>query len=125
VAWDPETLRLIFEGKHPNDKRGLRVIASLDGYRALPPEWRFEDPGTGAACLPKPAPVVGQSSIFHDGCGICAPFNRRAYKQHEGPHGDWGGPESWLNVHGHVRATTLAAMFAVIVGHLKASSGMK
>jgi len=125
VSWDPETLRLTFEGKHPNDNRPIRAIAALDGYRALPPAWSFEAPDTGATCLPKPAPVGGQSSIFHNGCGICAPFNRRAYKQHGGPHGDWGGPECWLNVRGHVQATTLAAMFAVIVGHLKASPGMK
>jgi hypothetical protein len=125
VSWDSETLRLTFEGKHPNDNRPIRVVAALDDYRALPPAWSFEVPDTGIACLLKPAPVVGQSSIFNDKCSICAPFNRRAYKQCGGPHGDWGGPECWLNVRGHAWATTLAAMFAVIVGHLKASPGIK
>ena len=123
VTWDPEGLRLIFEGLHPNNQRALRIIAAVDGYRALPPSWAFEDATTGTPCLPKRGTVAGKQSIFYKGCGICAPFNRRAYKEHGGPHGNWSGPESWLNVHGYARAIRLADMFALIVGHLKASPG--
>jgi len=129
VSWDPETLRLSFEGKHPNDSTPLRVVASVDGYKALPPIWTIEDPTGGSAkqpFFPKPGTDAGvRQSMFIDKNVICAPFNRLAYKQHGGPHGDWGGPECWLDVKGHIRGTTLASMFASILSHLKASPGMK
>jgi hypothetical protein len=64
-------------------------------------------------------------SIFHGSGVICAPFNRLAYGEHGGPHGDWGGPLSWLNVRGHVRATALADMLALIIAHLNYSPGWK
>lgn len=28
---------------------------------------------------------------------ICVPFNRFAYANYQGPHGDWGGPDNWLS----------------------------
>jgi len=129
VSWNPEILRLTFEGIHPNDGMKVRIVANVDGYRALPPSWTFENPAESQPKQPffpkAGTPKGGQGSIFHGSNTMCAPFNRLAYKQHGGPHGNWGGPECWLNVKGHIRETNLAGMFASIIVHLKASPGMK
>lgn len=128
VAWDPESLALRFEGKHPRDGSAVRLISDVDGYRALPPLWRFEDPATGKVLSPIPGSMrSGKGSIFHSDNLICAPFSRAAYAENGGPHQDWGGPANWLRAHsaGAVQATSLAAMFATILGHLSASPGMK
>lgn len=128
AAWDPEVLRLTFEGTHPGDGTSLRIVADVSGYRGLPPSWTFDAPASGkAAPFPRPGKLRGGAgSIFHGSRRICAPFNRLAYKQHDGPHGDWGGPANWLQVqkNRHVRANRLADMLAVIVGHLHASPGV-
>jgi len=125
VNWDTEQIRLTFDGKHPADATPIRIVAAVEGYKALPPAWTFEDPAGKRAIFPKAGSVNGKSSIFHQGRHrICAPFNRLAYGQHGGPHSDWGGPERWLEVRGHIRATTLANMLASILGHLKASPGV-
>lgn len=128
MTWDPQAMRLTFEGTHPGDGAPLRIVAELTGYRGLPPSWTFEDP-TDRKIKPFPRPGKlrgGTGSIFHSSRRICAPFNRLAYKEHNGPHGDWGGPANWLQVktNGHVRANRLADMLAVIVGHLSASPGV-
>jgi hypothetical protein len=46
---------------------------------------------------------------------ICAPFNRLAYTDHAGPHGDWGGPQNWLNAGAsQVHAETIGDMLQAI-----------
>lgn len=130
VTWDPSLLRLVFEGHHPTDRTPVRVVADVQGYRAVPPAWTFEDPAgqrSGGSFFPKSASLPsGRSSIFHSSKRICAPFNRLAYHTLGGPHQNWSGPEMWLEVNraGEVRAVKIASMFAVIVGHLAASGGM-
>lgn len=130
VEWNPETLRLIFLGKHPCDNTPMRVVAAVDGYRALPPAWTFAPPEgqpVGGSFFPQGGSPPAMSSIFHQ-CHkvICAHFNRLAYSDHGGPHGDWRGPANWLEQKGkgHVYAERLADMFAVILVHLRASKGM-
>jgi hypothetical protein len=125
VNWKAEELRLIFDGRHPTDATPIRIVASVVGYRALPPAWTFEDPEGKRSLFPRAGPVDGKSSIFHqDKRRICAPFNRLAYSQEGGPHSDWGGPDRWLEIRGHIHATTLANMLASVLGHLKASPGV-
>ncbi len=124
MSWEVEGLRVAFTGKHPADGIPLRIVASVDGYRALPPAWIFEDPEGKRSLFPKAGHSAGVSSIFHSNRLICAPFNRLAYSQLGGPHSNWGGPECWLQVRRHVRATNLAGMLAVVLGHLKASLGV-
>lgn len=128
--WDSDNLRIVFDGQHPKDNMQLRIIANIEEYRALPPVWTFEDPleiYKGPSFFPMAGAVAGKSSIFHGSNTICAPFNRLAYKEYKGPHGDWGGPANWLNAGNtsQVRATKIADMFAIILGHLKESQGMK
>ncbi len=130
VDWDELQLRLVLTGQHPNDRKAIRVVADVEGYRCVPPVWTFENPvGQDGArrFFPRPGQISnGRSSVFHGSGLICATFDRLAYKSCGGPHGNWGGPERWLEINrtGEVRALKLAPMFAVILGHLAASPGM-
>ncbi len=130
LIWNADELKMIFTGCHPKEKSPLHIIANVDGYRALPPIWTFLDPsGTcnSSSFFPIAGPVAGKGSIFHSSNRICAPFNRLAYKEHSGPHSNWGGPANWLNASNasHVQATKIANMFTIIIGHLEASKGMR
>lgn len=130
MGWDAESLVLSFEGQHKASAATLKLSAAVDGYRALPPSWSFEQEvgRTWKPCFPQAQNLApGKGSIFHGSGVICAPFNRQAYKEHGGPHQDWGGTANWLHVNkdGHVRATNIADMLAVILGHLHVSPGLR
>lgn len=128
VTLGRDELRLLAEVDHPRQGQGrLYLVAELDDYRVLPPAWRFVD-GSGDSprgAWPAPAPItLGQASIFHTQPVLCAPFNRLAYKQEGGPHGNWGPPTNWLaDRPGYVRATHLGEMLAAINMHLSVSPG--
>ncbi len=125
IDWVPDQLRLNCAHAHSADGSPLRLCADLTGYRAIPPAWSIE-PVEGGTVRRLPIPhgiVPGQSSIFHSGCDICAPFNRRAFSENGGPHNDWGGASRWLEVRTVVQGRTLADMIAVITAHLRASPG--
>lgn len=131
VAWQPEHLVLRASTYHPVLCRLLEVVAGCDSYRALPPAWQFVRPGTdeaGRQWFPAPGagPAPGSGSIFHPNGVICAHWNRLAYAEHGGPHGDWGGPVAWLQVNGGnmALARSLADMLATIDVHLHTSPGM-
>lgn len=126
---DAETLDILI----PNKKwqKDLLLVGDFHGYRQVPPAWRFLNPQTrqdDPVFRPAggPLPVGGKSLIFHADC-ICAPFNRLAYSDNGGPHGNWGGPESWLTFvdPANVRAVNLAEMLQVFRIHLLFSPGTK
>jgi hypothetical protein len=129
LAWLKDDLVLLLDGRHPADQSVIRWRADVAGYRAVPPAWscfQRDEHGAFNSRFPKGGTVPGGvGSIFHSSGVICAPFNRLAFKEHSGPHGDWGGPADWLKVRGNVRATVLAEMIAQIVAHLKYSPGWK
>lgn len=119
MQWVPDELRLILERQHVGTGETIRMIGEVDGYPAIPPSWRFDGPK-----FPKASSVAGKSSIFHGNRVICAPFNRLAYEEHNGPHKDWA-LSRWREVRGdNVRATTLTEMLAIITAHLRYSPGM-
>lgn len=124
VTFDAATLILDAHGSHPADRRPLRLTAGVDGYRALPPSWRFVDPATGeatAATTPNRGIRQGQSSIIYGVGVICAHFSRTAYAG--GPHAaDWEASQ-WEEITGGVQAHNLAQMLAVIDDHLHWSTG--
>jgi hypothetical protein len=126
VDWRPVVLVLLADGTHP-DRSPVRLHADVAGYRAQPPAWRFIPPGSESPepyRFPKSESLPGGiGSIFHSSKVICAPFNRLAFKDHDGPHQDWGGPTAWLDVRGNVRANALAQMLAIITAHLHHSPG--
>jgi hypothetical protein len=128
LTFSATLLSLTAEMLHPIDGSRLRLRANVVGYRAVAPAWEFVDPDSDASRrsdFPAPGAVDGKSSIFHSQPVICAPFNRLAYAEGNGPHkGDWGSATGWLNVSGDiVRATTLGEMLAVIELHLSCSPG--
>jgi hypothetical protein len=129
LTWLQDALLLHADGTHPADKTRMRWQANLADYRALPPIWTcYQLDANGAATLRFPkggsVPSIG-ASMFLDQGVVCAPFNRLAYSAYAGPHGDWGGPENWLGVRGHVRATSLGEMLAQIFLHLQHSPGWR
>ena len=127
LRWRSEDLSLRAATYHEAAGRLVEVVGVLDGYRALPPAWRFVQPGTGVAD-PASFPAPGQGSIpgsiFHSNAVICAPWNRLAYAEHGGPHGDWSGPAAWLQASGMTVAHTLADMLSALDVHLRQSAGM-
>lgn len=129
TAWNTDSLLLKCERSHPAGGGVLQLHVDVSGYRAVPPAWAIQPTDVGGRMV-KRMPVAqgivsGQSSVFHDQCDICAPFNRRAFNEHGGPHGDWGGASRWMDVRSVVRAPTLADMLAVITAHLRASPGWR
>ncbi len=123
VTWTPEDLTLRADTYHRPVGRQVEVVATCDGYRALPPLWRFVRPGTNEA-EPDCHPSAGPASIFHGSAIICAPWSRLAYAELGGPHGDWSGPAAWLQVPTGAIAHHLADMLALIDAHLRASPGL-
>ncbi len=125
---DLNGLRMRASTEHPAAHRPVEFLAHLDDYRALPPAWHVVVPGTdrdaGREDFPKPGP---STSIFHGNLVLCAPWNRLAYKgvNPNGPHNDWGGPESWLSISTvHTTAHTLGDMLVAIDVFLQTSPGM-
>jgi hypothetical protein len=103
----------------------------FDDYRGLPPKFTFSsEPWNRSNTLsdyPKQRDnSFGGGSIFHSAPCICAHFNRNAYKEHGGPHGDWGGPERWLEAAAgqtYVRATNVPDMLSVIYSRFVGTRG--
>lgn len=130
VEWRPDDFLLVLSGSHPKTKTPLRLEADLQDYRAVPPAWRaFVGAGDGSfrSCKIKGGGLAkGRSSIFHNACTICAPFNRSAFKELGGPHADWGRTTGWLDARDGTMATatSLDAMFRVIYVHLLHSPGV-
>jgi hypothetical protein len=122
LAWFPEHLELRVNLRQPETLEPFFLRARFDDYRAIPPQWAFTDTAweisASALVFPKPTPTPHGSSIFLMGPGgavICVPFNRLAYAEHRGPHGDWGGPSNWLNAGAsHIRAETIGDMLQAI-----------
>jgi hypothetical protein len=123
ILWVAEALTLRAGTYHLRAQRLVEVTAQCDGYRALPPEWRFVRPDTDETGR-EWHPAAGGPSIFHGNALICVPWNRLAYAEHGGPHGDWSGPTAWLQVREGPVAFTIPDMLAVIDAHLGQSPGM-
>jgi hypothetical protein len=133
VEFDDPALHLNVKTTHPVSGTPLRIQADLQGYRAVPPAWRFLHPDTdGEKTATDPFPQPGThplitGSIFHGNRVICAPWNRLAYKENGdgGVHGDWGGLTNWTDAAaGYTKADTLADMLSQIGLHLSVSPGM-
>jgi hypothetical protein len=123
VRLDATRLTLHADTVHPVTSQPIAITADLTSYPAVPPAWTITGPG-GAF------PAAGQfpgvpGSIFHPNRVICAPWNRLAYGEHDGPHPDWAGQTNWTNIAaGFTKADTLADMLSQIALHLAASPGM-
>ena len=133
VEFDDPALHLNVTTTHPVSDTSLLIQADLQGYRAVPPAWRFLCPDTDEEAITTgPFPQAGthrliQGSIFHGNRVICAPWNRLAFKENGdgGLHQDWGGLTNWTDAAaGYTKADTLADMLSQIELHLSVSPGM-
>jgi hypothetical protein len=128
---DIDRLTVTVRLQHPRDRGPLLLVGRFDSYKALPPIWQFVDPETReptpasfppAGAFRDGSAMAGKASILHGNRVICAPWNRLAFTENGGPHGDWGGPLGWQQVRGEVpRATNIGEMLAVVYTHLSAS----
>jgi len=112
----------------PASSEKFYLAGEFGGYKALPPAWEFYDAEWKECGLkhlyPAAAGPPGKGSIFHTKPVICAPFNRLAYKEHGGPHEDWGGASQWLNAgKNYIQAHTIGDMLAAVVRDLAYGSG--
>jgi hypothetical protein len=125
---DPAALRVTARLTHPNGT-ALILVGEFDDYPMLAPAWRFVDESGASptSTWPKAGEAPGLSSIFIIGATgpvICAHFNRLAYGEHGGPHGDWGAAARWREIGEGIQATTLADMLSAINRHLSVSPGI-
>ena len=80
-----------------------------DDYKELPPHFEFVLP-SGERRVPSAHPV-STDSFFHGSLLICFPFNRGAYAQLGGPHGDWQFP-NWQSL--CLEFTTIGEMLMLL-----------
>lgn len=125
--FDKRALEIAAARPHPADGYPLLLLGGVDGYRALPPSWRFVHHQTrqpAPEATPTRDSVNGRASVIHSPGIICAHFSRTAYRQYtpSGPHGNWQ-LESWDTIREGVQAHCLVEMLAVIDHHLAWSKG--
>lgn len=91
------------------DNQVFIVEAKCDDYKALPPIFEFIHPETSERGTPTCYPAGG--SYFHKTPCICVQWNRKAYRQLGGPHGNWE-MINWMKARPGM--TTLGDMFHLI-----------
>ncbi len=131
-AWDPDSQTLQVVLCRMKDQENFFLRGGIDNYPILPPSWTLTAPDGSAAgtrsVFPGPignGPCGGWIFIAGGNGGvICAPFNRLAYSDHGGPHGDWGGPAHWRSAGvGYVQAQDIGSMLAAIDRDLQYTTG--
>jgi len=135
LEWIPDALELRMTLSQLATAEDFFFRGRFDDYQAIAPHWQCVSGawagGDVLSDYPKPQEGLPRPSIYlvHAVAGvrtpvICAPFNRLAYSEHKGPHGDWGAPANWLAARqGHVRATTIPDMLSVIQLHFLTTRG--
>ena len=102
------TVRLPLEGATNGETAAERylLVGSFEGYRTLPPSWRFLHPDSEEDVGPPAYPAAPQPNPFGTGLFIaggptgaliCAHFNRLAFAEVGGVHGNWGPLTNWQN----------------------------
>ena len=122
LDWDEDRLVLRGATYHRPLHRVVELSARCDGYKALPPAWRFVRPGT-EDLDPAWFPRIALIAMVDETPVICAPWNRLAYGDHGGPHGGWSGA-GWLQNAEGTTAHTIPDMLELIDAHLRAASEM-
>lgn len=133
LEYDEEEVRLRVTLAGPGGEAYL-LEGIFEDYPTLPPIWRFVDPRTGErigrAAYPRPANPHPRGSALviesgMEGVVICAHFNRLAFAEQGGPHGDWGPLANWRNPGSNVYtfAETIGDMLSRIALEVSDSSG--
>lgn len=123
LDFDPDRLTLRVATYHRPLHGLVEATADCGGYRAMPPAWQFVRPGTDEldpAWFPRLAIIAMQQGRPV----ICAPWNRLAYAEYGGPHGEWSGAGSWLQRTEGTVARSVPDMLALIDAHLRGTREM-
>lgn len=91
-----EELSLTISLRSSVDNEEYIMEFRCDNYKEWPPFIEFIDPATGEKGIRRAYPKNG-NGFFHQHPCICAQFNRKAYSQYGGPHGDWD-IGNWMNL---------------------------
>lgn len=127
LEWLPAMLELRVTIAQPETNEAFYLRGRFNNYREEPPAWLFCGPDWGDGVQKRFFPKPGRSpigSMLHSQPVICAPFNLLAYKDHSGPHSDWGGPAQWITPKGrYVHAVTIGDMLQAIARDVHYSRG--
>jgi hypothetical protein len=128
LDWDPDNLELRAILTQPSTGEGFYLRGRFEGYPAHPPEWTFcssdWDESGKKRFFPAPNGTPFSGSVMHSNGLICAHFNRLAFDEHGGPHGDWGGPAQWITPKNDtIYADTIGDMLKAIQRDLNYSQG--
>jgi hypothetical protein len=85
---DPDRLLLVVLMRSAIDAERYIFEFEFDDYRELPPSIELVDPWTGGRGTRRSYPAGGRSYFLGNPVS-CAPWNRKAYQTHGGPHADW------------------------------------
>jgi hypothetical protein len=134
LDWDEEELKLRLGLQGPDGESYL-LEGTFEDFPTLPPSWRFLHPESaeriGAAAYPSSAEPSARGTVLiinggKEGVVICAHFNRLAFAEEGGVHGDWGPLANWQNQPGnYTYANTIADMLARIALEVSDSTGRK
>jgi hypothetical protein len=91
VTIDFPAVKVTVRMKSAVDGEEYVVEAQCDDYRAKPPLFEFIHPATGERGTHAAYPDDGGRSqpFFHPAPCVCIQWNRKAYGEFQGPHGDW------------------------------------
>ncbi|MHB1414247.1 MAG: hypothetical protein ACYC1C_03260 [Chloroflexota bacterium] len=109
VTLDSGNLTVTVRMKSTVDDQTYILEAKCDGYRAVPPLFELIHPETGERGTRRCYPAGG--TFFLRAPCICVQWNRKAYRQLGGPHGDWQ-MVNWACA--RPGTTTLGDMFLVV-----------
>ncbi|MGD9711261.1 MAG: hypothetical protein AB7V46_04245 [Thermomicrobiales bacterium] len=134
LDWNEDELRLRLPLKGPESELFL-LEGEFEDFPTLPPSWRFLDPRNGerigapaypASAEPSPRGTALIINGGTEGVVICAHFNRLAFAEEGGVHGDWGPLANWQNQQGNYTfAVTIADMLARIALEVSDCTGRK
>jgi hypothetical protein len=99
---------------------GARFPAEFDcrDYPAYPPTVEFLDEECATRGLPSLYP-----NVFHPMPCVCARYNRKAYSERGGPHGDWRLVDWQLPTGNGVAVDSIVMMLSDLHSKIAASSG--
>ena len=131
LKWHPDELALHVTMEQTSTGDIFYLLGRFENYREEPPEWLFCDERWAGKVdrkyFPQPQSASIGSTFLSNGPKapvICAPFNRLAYAEHDGPHDDWGSSAQWITPKGgSVYATNIGDMLQAIRRDLNASKG--
>lgn len=122
IRWRHDQLLLDVTMRSVIDDEQYELEVSLRDYRALPPIFEFIRPTTGErgthCCYPR-----GGRGYFHGKPVLCAPWNRKAYRELGGPHADWAMSQWQSYRPNHVRLGDMLSLIQELLNEESSYQG--